>query len=174
MAQETEMNESPFTEIFDLMESAVFIVTADDGKTKGGCTVVWTSRASFEPSYIALFIAPKRFTHDIIRNAGHFCLNIVGQKHIELARSFGLQSSYDVDKFAGMALDTSKAGAPILRDACAYIDCRLVQEFTVGDHTCFVGEVVAAERLSVEAPLIYKHTDYYPKEGRAGDSQSLS
>lgn len=166
------MEESPFTEVFDLMETGVFVVTANDGKTKGGCTVVWVSRASFDPAYIAVFVAPKRFTHDIIRNAGHFCLNIVGQRHLELAKSFGLQSAREVDKFAGKGIDESKTGAPILREACAYIDCRLVQEFAVGDHTCFVGEVVAAERLNLEAPLLYKHSDYYSKEEQAGDSQS--
>lgn len=158
------MSESPFTEIFDLMDTAVYVVTADDGECKGGCTVVWVSRASFEPSYVAVFVAPKRHTHDIIVKAKHFCLNIVGETRLDLAKNFGMRSSYDVDKFADLRLNDSKTGAPILHDACAYLDCKLVQEFTVGDHTCFIGEVVAAERLSMEKPLLYEHSDYDKKE----------
>lgn len=158
------MNESSFTEIFDLMDTAVFIVTADDGERKGGCTVVWVSRASFEPSYVAVFVAPKRHTRDIIAKAKHFCLNIIGEHHLEMAKDFGLKSSYETDKFANIPLNESLTGAPILREACAYLECRLVQEFVVGDHTCFVGEVVAAGRQSLEKPLLYEHSDYYPIE----------
>ncbi len=168
------MSESLFTEIFDLMDTAVYIVTADDGERKGGCTVVWVSRASFEPSYVAVFVAPKRYTHDIIAKAQHFCLNIVGENRLDLAKSFGMRSSYDVDKFANLRFNESKSGAPILQEACAYLDCKLVQEFTVGDHTCFIGEVLAAEKLSMEKPLLYEHSDYYTKEAEIKSAETNS
>jgi flavin reductase (DIM6/NTAB) family NADH-FMN oxidoreductase RutF len=149
------------------MQSGVYVVTADDGEKRGGCTAVWVTRASFEPAMIAVFIAPKRYTHDVIKRAGHFCLNIIGEHHKELARTFGFKSSAEVDKFAGVIVDKAKTGAPLIKEACAYIDCELAAEFPAGDHTCFVGKVVAADRNTFEKPLAYSNEDFFPKASEA-------
>ena len=162
------MTETEFDEVFDLMKSGVYVITANDGQKMGGCTAVWVSRCSFDPPMVAIYIAPKRYTHDIIKNAKHYCVNIVGERHLEIARGFGLRSSASVDKFAGVQFTSGVTGAPILKDACAYLDCELVQEMTIGDHTCFVGKVVAAEKITLEKPLIYLHEDYYSGERQAG------
>jgi flavin reductase (DIM6/NTAB) family NADH-FMN oxidoreductase RutF len=159
--------ETEFDEVFDLMQTGVYVITADDGTKMGGCTAVWVSRCSFEPPMVAVFIAPKRFTHDIIKRAKHFCVNIVGERHLQTAKDFGLRTSANVDKFVGVQISKGLTGAPILKDVCAYLECELVQEFEIGDHTCFVGKVMAAEKFSLEKPLIYRHEDYYPRERQA-------
>lgn len=156
-----------FDSVFELLQSGVYIVTAEDGSAKAGCTAVWVCRSSFEPPMIATFIAPKRHTHDTIKRAGHFCVHVVGEHHVDLARGFGLKSSRDVDKFAGLACTKGKSGAPILKDACAYLDCQLAAEFEAGDHTCFVGRVLTAERTSFDKPLLYFQEDFYPEEKEA-------
>lgn len=156
-----------YEEAFALLERGVHVITADDGERKSGCTVVWVSRSSFDPPMVSLYLSPQRFTHDLIKRAGHFCINIVGVNHLELARAFGIRSARDVDKFEGIGFEKEKSGAPVLMDACAFIDCELVEQFTTGDHTCFVGRVVAAERQSDEEPLLYRYEDFYPKEEEA-------
>ncbi len=162
------MTETEFDDVFDLMKTGVYVITADDGSKLGGCTVVWVSRCSFEPAMVAVFIAPRRVTHDIIKRARHFCVNIIGERHLETAKEFGLRTSANVDKYAGVSFTKGQSGAPILKDACAFLDCELVQEIEIGDHTCFVGKVLAAEKFSPEKPLVYRHEDYYPREKQAG------
>ena len=156
-----------YDSVFELMQSGVYVITTDDGAAKGGCTAVWVCRSSFEPPMVAVFLAPKRHTHEILSNARNFCVNIVGEHHKDLARNFGLRSSRDADKFAGISTEKGKSGAPILKDACAYLDCELASEFPAGDHTCFIGRVVAAGRNSYEAPLLFMHEDFYPEEKEA-------
>jgi len=169
------MTEQPnLNEVFDMMVSGVYIATADDGEIKAGCTVVWVSRCSFDPPMVAVFIAPERFSHDVVKRAKHFCLNVVGENHFELAKSFGLASSRDTDKYTGVSFEKAKTGAPVLNNACAYLDCEVVETYTTGDHTCFVGRVVAAERLSPEKPLKYRHSDYYPEEEQEAESKAES
>jgi len=53
----------------------------------------------------------------------------------------------------------SPSGAPILLDAAAWLECRLLGQVTAGDHEVVIGQVVAGELLApgVE-PLHYRET----------------
>jgi flavin reductase (DIM6/NTAB) family NADH-FMN oxidoreductase RutF len=46
-------------------------------------------------------------------------------------------------------------GAPILPDVLGWLDCRLRHAYDGGDHTIFVGEVVAAGASETRSPLLY-------------------
>jgi flavin reductase (DIM6/NTAB) family NADH-FMN oxidoreductase RutF len=62
-------------------------------------------------------------------------------------RSLGTRSGRDEDKLAGLNLDTRPAdeiGAPLLAGALVNLECRLAAQLETGDHTIFVGEVLAA------------------------------
>ena len=80
----------------------------------------------------------------------------------ELARRFGFQSGRKIDKFAGLDTLAAASGAPVLPQAYAYLDLKLVHTFAAGDHTLFVGEVVEAKILHPESqPLIFKKSDFF-------------
>ena len=80
---------------------------------------------------------------------------------MELAKLFGFKSGKQVKKFEGVKYERKVTGAPILIDAIAYLDCKVVSETTAGDHTIFVGEVVDAKICSEEEPLIYRTSDFW-------------
>jgi flavin reductase (DIM6/NTAB) family NADH-FMN oxidoreductase RutF len=67
-----------------------------------------------------------------------------------------------VDKFAGLDYITAVTGSPILPQAYAYFDARVVDTFPAGDHTLFVGEVTAAKILRPEMhPLVFSKKDFF-------------
>jgi flavin reductase (DIM6/NTAB) family NADH-FMN oxidoreductase RutF len=67
-----------------------------------------------------------------------------------------------VDKFAGLEWISKATGAPILPQAYAYLDLKLVSTHAAGDHTLFVGEVVEAEILHPQAqPLVFRKSDFF-------------
>jgi flavin reductase (DIM6/NTAB) family NADH-FMN oxidoreductase RutF len=107
-------------------------------------------------------IAPARYTHDLIQKSGVFAVNVLTAEQVDLGKRFGYKSGRQVDKFAGLEHTAAKTGAPILPQAYAYFDLKLVNAFSAGDHTLFVGEVVDAKILQPAAqPLVFRKEDFF-------------
>ncbi len=134
----------------------VYIVTAQANGKKNGMTAAWISQVSFKPPLIMAAIAPARFTHGLIKASGYFALNTLSEDQIELAKYFGTHSGKQVDKMANIAYFESGKGCPILKEAMAYLECKLVNAFEAGDHTLFIGQVIEGEVLRPEKrPLLF-------------------
>jgi flavin reductase (DIM6/NTAB) family NADH-FMN oxidoreductase RutF len=107
-------------------------------------------------------IAPPRYSHTLIRESGVFAVNVLASDQVELGKRFGYKSGRKIDKFAGLDILSAGSGAPVLPQAYAYFDLKLVHTFAAGDHTLFVGEVTEAKILHPRSqPLIFKKTDFF-------------
>jgi flavin reductase (DIM6/NTAB) family NADH-FMN oxidoreductase RutF len=62
-----------------------------------------------------------------------------------------------IDRFAGIEYTTAATGAPILPGVNGWVDCRLTFAYDGGDHTIFVGDVVACAAQYEGDPLLYYH-----------------
>ena len=97
--------------------------------------------------------------HELLREAGGFALSLLGGHQEELAQHF----ARGVPPFAhwhGIATREGAEGAPLIEDALGWLECRLATEHEAGDHTLFVGEVLAAERGRGGPPLVYLDRRY--------------
>lgn len=143
------------------VRNGVTVVTSFRGDEVNGLTVAWASQVSYNPPMVMVSIGPRRYTHDMIQESGVFAVNILGENQIDLAKLFGFKSGRKVNKFENVGYDRKSTGAPILKDAVAYLDCRVVSTHTAGDHTIFVGSIEDCEIRSEDEPLIYRTTDYW-------------
>ncbi len=117
---------------------------------------------NLKPLLVMVSIAPLRYSHDLIKESGVFAVNVLRPDQVDLGKRFGYKSGRQVDKFAGLDWLAAATGAPILPQAYAYLDCRLADTFTAGDHTLFIGEVVEAKILHPQAaPLVFKKGDFF-------------
>ncbi|MFH0862257.1 MAG: flavin reductase family protein [Candidatus Altiarchaeota archaeon] len=146
-------------EAFDKIINGVCVVTVKAEGKINGMTAAWYTRVSFSPPLVMVSVAPKRFTHGLIKKAGSFCINILAEDQLPLAKAFGSSSGRTTDKFKGVKYKAGKTGSPILEDTAAYLDCRLAHSYEAGDHTLFVGEVVDAG-ASEKRPLPSRMEDY--------------
>jgi flavin reductase (DIM6/NTAB) family NADH-FMN oxidoreductase RutF len=147
---------------FGALVHGVYVVTTRSGDRINGMTAAWVSQVSLKPLLLMASIAPPRYSHDLIKESGIFAINVLSTGQIDLAKRFGYKSGRKVDKFAGLEYTTALTGAPILPQACAYFDLKLVQTFAAGDHTLFVGEVADAKILHPEAaPLVFRKEDFF-------------
>ncbi len=132
-----------------LNAGCVVFVTAQNGGRSNFMPAAWVSPVSHEPPLCCVAVAPKRFTHDLIASSGCFGLAVPGLDLIEKVRRAGDISGADVsDKFAEIGLTAvsgSKLGVPRIEECLANLECRVVNTLTTGDHTLFIGRVVAAE-----------------------------
>ncbi len=122
------------------------IVTAHAKGKDNAMAVAWHSSISVNPPLYGVSIAPGRFTYELIVKAGEFGVNFIAMDKAELVAAVGGCSGRAVDKFDkfGLAKETPlKTSAPVLKDAYAAYECKLVDHKTYGDHVWVVGEILA-------------------------------
>lgn len=104
---------------------------------------------SFDPPYIGVGIGPKRFSHGLFQASGDFAVNIPDRSLLSAVEVCGSKSGRRVDKFAAANLTrepAEKVTAPLIAECPVNIECVKTQEVGTGDHTWFVGEIVAARK----------------------------
>ncbi|MEM3980222.1 MAG: flavin reductase family protein [Ignisphaera sp.] len=156
------MKEIDLFKALDLVPQPLIIVTAGDPETpgkRGGMTVAWYSRVSWNPPLIAISIAPSRYTYQLIKEYKAFAVNVVSKKHEKIALEiFGTLSGKHIDKFAKAGIQPIKAQAitaPIIPESPIVLECKLLTEFPVGDHVVVISEVVKAYKGSEDHPLVW-------------------
>ncbi|MCL4502505.1 MAG: flavin reductase family protein [Deltaproteobacteria bacterium] len=147
---------------FNALVHGVYVVTTLLADVVNGMTASWVSQVSLKPLMVMVSVAPSRYSHDLIKKSGIFAINVLGRDQADLGKRFGFKSGRQVDKFAGLEWITATTGAPILPQAFAYLDLKLKDTFPAGDHTLFVGEVVAAKIQHPQSQsLVFKKNDFF-------------
>jgi DNA-binding GntR family transcriptional regulator len=90
-------------------------------------------------------------TADAVARAGRYGINVLGQGHGHLAHQFAVPSD---DKFAQVAVEDGELDVPLLSEALAHLECRVVEKITGGTHSIFLGLVQRATARSGH-PLTY-------------------
>lgn len=143
--------------VFRSLDRELWILTADDGERRGGLVVTTVTSASIVPEAprVMVAVAHQHATWPIVEAAGAFALHLVAPKQIERVWTFGLNSSRNTDKFAGLepVLQKGREGAPVLGDAPAWLECRIEARMETGDRTVYLAEVTDGVRQSAEETL---------------------
>ena len=112
--------------------------------------VAWHTPLSYHPPLFGVAVSAKRHTYDMIKSSGEFSVNFLPASRAGLIAALGGSKGSQMDKFAafGIARDIPmRTNAPILTDAYAAYECKLVDDRAYGDHQLLVGEVVAVHTL---------------------------
>ncbi|BEQ15943.1 flavin reductase family protein [Desulfoferula mesophila] len=150
---------------FEAQVKGVVVLTSRLDERLTGMTASWFTRAAEQPFLAVACVYKENFSHGIIRQSKALAVNFLGEGQQDLARCFGRQSSRQVDKFAGLEFFTGRNGCPVLAEAAAYLECRLVDEMDARDHTVFLCEALAGRVLRSTRGLVYDRRDYLPGQG---------
>lgn len=149
-------------EIIEKIINGVAVVTSKRGnKDINGLSVAWMSQVSWDPPLVMVAIGKVNYTHDFIKESKVFAISILSQNMKDMAKLFGLKSGRDINKFQDITYEFKKSGSPIISDCLAYLDCKVLKSFDVGDHTIFVGEILDTDIKDDKEPLIYNSKDYF-------------
>jgi flavin reductase (DIM6/NTAB) family NADH-FMN oxidoreductase RutF len=151
------MDSVEFRRIMGHWVSGVGVVTSRNGEKPCGLTANAIASVSLVPTLVLACVELDADTHDCIREAGAFCVHMLASDQERLARRF---AAWDIaDKFEGVAYRTEVTGAPVLENVLAWVDCTLWNSYPAGDHTIYVGEVVAGDARE-GVPLLYYRGGY--------------
>lgn len=135
------------------MASGVTVVTMHaDGEDHGFTASSFTS-LSLEPMLVLVCVVRDQRSHLMLEQAGHYAVNILGSAQKTLGMRFA--DSRLGDRFEGLEVARAETGAPILADSLAWVDCRIRDMLPGGDHSIFIGEVVAGDALGSDDALVY-------------------
>ena len=123
----------------------IYVLTAEgaDGRT-AAATVNWVTQTSFNPPLVAVAVKADSSANSVIGDTGAFALNVLGKDQQGMAFAFFKPVERDGDKIGEETAEAGETGVPLLANAAAAVECRVVETVAQGDHHIIVGEVVAA------------------------------
>ncbi len=137
------------------LASGVSIVTAEYQGTRGGLVATSVSSVSLSPPTLLVCVNESASSHDLIKHAGSFCVNVLGCDAHQVAARFSTPAERHM-RFEEGAWTTLETGAPALADALVSFDCKVSDTTKYGTHTIFFGEICHIELWSDDYdPLLY-------------------
>jgi flavin reductase (DIM6/NTAB) family NADH-FMN oxidoreductase RutF len=138
----------------------LYVVTSvnSEGKYNGQCCNSIMQITS-TPARIAAGINKQNYTYEFIKQSGEFVVNILNVNQAEHVAWFGLKSGRTVDKFYQKKYHIENIKSPVLDDADAYLECKIVPELTIdaGTHVIFVADVVGGNLVREFEPITYNY-----------------
>lgn len=120
----------------------------------------WVTVVSAQPLMVAVSIAPSRYTFKLVKSYREFVISVPSVKMLKDVWITGSESGpAKLSKTKLEFAPANKVKVPIIKNALANLECRVVGEHPYGDHVLFVGDVLAYH-YSAEA-----YENWEPKPG---------
>jgi flavin reductase (DIM6/NTAB) family NADH-FMN oxidoreductase RutF len=141
--------------VYDLLDPPLWLVTAADGKARGGFIATFVARASIvgELPRMVLGVAKHHHTWSLIERSRRFALHLIHPHRLDLVWRFGLETGHNKDKLANLEADRTDGGNPLIPDSPGWLDCRVETSMDTGDRTVYVAAVEAADAQAGATPL---------------------
>jgi flavin reductase (DIM6/NTAB) family NADH-FMN oxidoreductase RutF len=144
--------------IFGRFATGVTVLSTIAEKETWGMTANAVTSLSLEPPLVLVAVVRNSATDGYLKTSRCFALNILSAEQRDLSTRFSGPGPRD---FADLPTKTAVTGCPILVEAIAWVDCRMVDVFSGGDHEIFIGEIVAGDAHESEnKPLLFYSGKY--------------
>jgi flavin reductase (DIM6/NTAB) family NADH-FMN oxidoreductase RutF len=150
------VDEGQFRNAMSHFASGVTVVTTEHDGKQYGMTVASFASLSLRPPLVLVCIEKSVQTHDAMALAGKFGVSILTSAQADVSNRFASKTD---DKFNGIDVVRGESGVPLIANALTALECRITDQLPGGDHSIFVGEVVAITTTE-GAPLIYFRSGY--------------
>lgn len=118
--------------------------------------ITYASQISMHPKRFVCGIYEGTKTLEHVIGHKEFVLQLLAEDQYRLVELLGKQSGHQVDKIARLEkrkLLSHWNGYPVLKDALALMQLKVVSSFPGGDHTGFLCDVAAYKNLNEGSPL---------------------
>jgi flavin reductase (DIM6/NTAB) family NADH-FMN oxidoreductase RutF len=137
------------------------------GENGHGMTANAFTSVSLEPPMVLCCVAFTARMHEAVVAAGGYAVSVLSSEQRDQAKYFadkkrpgGAEQFDAVDWVPGPA-----TGAPLLSGALAWLECELAETYAGGDHSIFLGRVLAAGSGAAEQPLVFYQGRFHEPPG---------
>lgn len=155
---------SEFRRTMGCFATGVAVVTTLDEGVPRGLTVNSVTSVSLNPPLLLVCVDYTSESYNGFLSSRVFAVNFLAVDQMEVSKRFATKTA---GKFTGLEYRAGVSGSPILSDIVAFIECALEAHYPGGDHTIFVGRVVACEVFGGREPLLFYRGKYSRMERMA-------
>lgn len=143
--------------VLGMYATGVTVITTQGVSEPYGMTANSFTGVSLDPPLVLVCAMSQAQGAEVISANGHFAVNVLTAEQEAISRFFASRNRpRGPEAFAEIPHRRLVTGAPIIDGVAAYLDCLLAAEYEVGDHTIFIGEVLAlGAEPSVPSPLLF-------------------
>jgi flavin reductase (DIM6/NTAB) family NADH-FMN oxidoreductase RutF len=135
--------------------SGMFIITARRGQEETGMLASWVQQCSFDPPQVSMALRKGREIASWLPEGAPFVINILDDTQTDMLIHFGRGFSEKEPAFTDIEIERIDDSPPILKDALAFLDCRVLSRCSTGDHDLVIGHVVSGRVLSEGHPMAH-------------------
>lgn len=154
------MSPEQFRHAMSRLGAAVNIITTDGPAGRHGITASAVCSVTDSPPTVLVCMNRRSGKHQLFRDNGQLCVNVLGGHHQMLASRFATPADA-ATRFDHDPWSTLVTGAPVLADASAALDCRISQVTEVGTHSVFFCEVVGVATTDEASGLVWFDRGYH-------------
>ncbi|MBB3260807.1 flavin reductase (NADH) [Paraburkholderia bannensis] len=122
--------------------AAVNVITTDGSHGRCGITASAVCSVTDTPPTMLVCINQSSYVHDVLLTNGRACINVLGAHAEELARVFaGIDGCSMEERFARCGSRPGALQLPVLDDAIASLEGRIVDSKNVGSHSVLFVQV---------------------------------
>ena len=134
--------------------SGLFVLTVRHGDAETGMLASWVQQCSFEPPQLSIALRRDRDVNDWLTPDAVFVLNILDDSQTDMIVHFGRGFALDAPAFTDLDVDRTGTG-PVLREALAFLECRVASRCSAGDHDLLIARIVGGRVLNEGHPMVH-------------------
>ena len=119
-------------------------VRGKDESEMNALVASWVMQCSFDPPLVVVAMRNPSHSYSLLKAGKVFSVNLLDKGERRILRTLEKPSLARGDKLGKVGHVEEDTGAPILRRAFAYLECKVRKVYEPGDHALVIGEVVHA------------------------------
>lgn len=161
MIEPAAIDSADLRKVFGRFATGVTVVTTG-GHDPHGMTANSFTTVSLSPALVLVCIKRTSTAADAVARQGCFAVSVLGANQREVALYFAnRRRPRDRRQFAFVDFRTgTQTGAPILAGAASWLECRVADMHSGGDHTIFVAEVLACGSNVDDETLVFHDSTF--------------
>lgn len=151
-----------FRAVIGNLATGVTVITTAAGDRLQGMTANAVTSLSLDPVMVLVCVDRGTHTHAVLEESGVFAVNVLAEHQEEVSRLFARRAEPQIGTLRGQPYVLGETGAPILEDCLAFLECRVREVLSGGDHSIFLGEVVGEGVVRDDVrPLLFFRGKYH-------------
>ena len=142
----SESRSNPAVQALGRVVGSLCVLTTSKGegssRLSSAMVASWVSQASFSPPGFTVAVAKDRAVEALLHTGDRFALNVLAAgRETGPMKQFLQPFAPGADRFAGLELEHSPGGQPLLPEALAWLEATVQQRMECGDHWLLYAQV---------------------------------